>query len=79
MQHFARLPEEMGNRGFHDFEVAMMALNAFMMKLREVFFAFDRRVFMPVFAHLLEEDVPLRVDAVPAWRVRPEITQRIAR
>ena len=78
MQRVARFPEKMRNRGFHDFEMAVMTLNPLVMKLREVLLAFDRHVFMPLFANLLEEEVPLRVDAVPAGRLRSEITQRIA-
>ena len=60
MQRFTGFPEKMGHRGFDDFEMAMMALNAFMMKLREVLLAFDRHVFMPLFAHFLEKEIPLR-------------------
>ena len=69
----------MGDGRFDDLEMAVMVLNPLMMKRREVSFTFNRHVFMPVFTNLLQQQVPFGVDVVTTGRVRPEITQRIAR
>ena len=69
----------MRDRSFDDFKMAVVALNAFVVKIGEMFIGFLSHIFMPLFAHLLQQEIPFGIHAMSARCFITVIAERIAR